>query len=234
MTPSSDKLIADLFGNGEARPVAASTAERVADMLRGYLTEGRIAPGTRMSEEAFAKALSVSRNTLRESFRLLGHEGLLVHELNRGVFVREFTHADVDEIYDLRELVELAAVRDVAHHTPEGLAALRQCLLEGAQAAAREDWQAVGTLNLEFHRLLCALSGSERINKLMRGVLAESRLAFRVMTDVEAMDSPYLTQNEAICDHLDAGRTEDAAELLAGYLQFARNQLHSALDETAQ
>lgn len=229
MSTSSDKLIADLFGTAEGRPALASTAERVADMLRGYLTEGRIAPGTRMSEEAFAKALSVSRNTLREAFRLLGHEGLLVHELNRGVFVREFTRADVDDIYDLRELIELAAIRRTDLHSAAGLASLRESLADGSRAAELEDWQGVGTHNLEFHRRLCALMGSERINKLMRGILAESRLAFRVMTTVEAMDSPYLAKNELICDHLEAGRAEDAVVLVQEYLNYARGQLLDAI-----
>ncbi|MFC6153627.1 GntR family transcriptional regulator [Nocardioides yefusunii] len=233
MSTSSDKLIADLFGSAESRPALASTAERVADMLRGYLTEGRIAPGTRMSEEAFAKALSVSRNTLREAFRLLGHEGLLVHELNRGVFVREFTRTDVNDIYDLRELIELAAVSRTAKHTPEGFASLRESLAEGARAAAVEDWQGVGTHNLEFHRRLCELMGSDRINKLMRGILAESRLAFRVMTNVEAMDSPYLSKNELICDHLEAGRSGEAVVLIQEYLSFARGQLLDALPQNA-
>lgn len=204
--------------------------KRVADLLRGYLTEGRIAPGTRMSEEAFAKALSVSRNTLREAFRLLGHEGLLVHEMNRGVFVREFTRADVNEIYDLRSLIELSVLRAADSHTEGGLAALQECLADGQRAAQENDWQAVGTLNLEFHRRMCALTGSERINKVMRGLLAETRLAFRVMTQVEAFDSPYLEQNLAIFEHLVAGRTEDAAALVEGYIETARAQLLEALD----
>ncbi|WP_121701458.1 GntR family transcriptional regulator [Streptomyces sp. E5N298] len=65
-----------------------STAERVSDILRSRIAEGYFPPGTRLSEDSIGGALGVSRNTLRESFRLLTHERLLVHELNRGVFVR--------------------------------------------------------------------------------------------------------------------------------------------------
>ena len=67
----------------------ASTAGRVAEILRSHVTEGRLPPGTRLSEEDIGAALGVSRNTLREAFRLLAHERLLVHEFNRGVFVRK-------------------------------------------------------------------------------------------------------------------------------------------------
>lgn len=61
-----------------------STAERVSDILRSRIAEGFFPPGTRLSEDSIGGALGVSRNTLREAFRLLTHERLLVHELNRG------------------------------------------------------------------------------------------------------------------------------------------------------
>src|SRR3954454_3634165 len=67
----------------------SSTAERVAELLRHRVIEGDLPPGTRLSEEQLVEVLHVSRNTLREAFRLLTHEGLLVHHLHRGVFVPE-------------------------------------------------------------------------------------------------------------------------------------------------
>lgn len=88
-----------------------STAERVSDILRSRIAEGYFPPGTRLSEDSIGGALRVSRNTLREAFRLLTHERLLVHELNRGVFVRVLTVEDVEDIYRTRGLVERAVVR---------------------------------------------------------------------------------------------------------------------------
>lgn len=88
-----------------------STAERVSDILRSRIAEGYFAPGARLSEDSIGGALGVSRNTLREAFRLLTHERLLVHELNRGVFVRVLTVEDVEDIYRTRRLVECAVVR---------------------------------------------------------------------------------------------------------------------------
>jgi DNA-binding GntR family transcriptional regulator len=67
--------------------------------------------GTRLSEDSTGGALGVFCNTLREAFRLLTHERLLVHELNRGVFVRVLTVEDVEDVYRTRALVECAVVR---------------------------------------------------------------------------------------------------------------------------
>src|SRR6266508_3387473 len=112
-----------------------STAERVAEVLRTRITEGVLAPGTRLSEEALTAALGVSRNTLRESFRLLGHEGLLVHELNRGVFVRLLNVDDVRDLYRIRRILEFAAVQSAAGAAPAKMDRIREAV-ESAAAAA--------------------------------------------------------------------------------------------------
>src|SRR6478672_11081876 len=102
----------------------SSTAERVADVLRRRITEGDLPPRTHLSEEQLIVVLRVSRNTLREAFRLLSHEGLLVHELHRGVFVRQLTEDDLVDLYRLRRIVECNVVRSIADPDPEQLARL--------------------------------------------------------------------------------------------------------------
>ncbi|MFJ8132031.1 GntR family transcriptional regulator [Streptomyces hydrogenans] len=194
-----------------------STAERVADILRTRIAEGFFPPGTRLSEESIGGALGVSRNTLREAFRLLTHERLLVHELNRGVFVRVLAVDDVEDIYRTRRLVECAVVRGLgAPPFPlDGLAAA----VAGGEAAARAgDWRAVSTANIHFHRELVALAGSARTDELMRSVLAELRLAFHVVDDPRTLHEPYLVRNKEILEALRTGERAAAEGLLARYL----------------
>ncbi|MEV5801185.1 GntR family transcriptional regulator [Streptomyces collinus] len=194
-----------------------STAERVADILRGRIAEGFFPPGTRLSEDAIGGALGVSRNTLREAFRLLTHERLLVHELNRGVFVRVLTVADVEDIYRTRTLVECAVVRGLGE-PPYALDGLAAAVAEGELATARNDWKALGTSNIHFHRELVALAGSERTDELMRSVFAELRLAFHVVDDPRRLHEPYLARNRQILRALQDGDHGRAERLLETYL----------------
>ncbi|CQR65146.1 GntR family transcriptional regulator [Streptomyces leeuwenhoekii] len=194
-----------------------STAERVADILRTRIAEGSFPPGTRLSEDSIGGALGVSRNTLREAFRLLTHERLLVHELNRGVFVRVLTVEDVEDIYRTRALVECAVVRGLGE-PPFGLDALAGAVEEGRRAAREGDWKAVGTANIHFHRELVALAGSERTDELMRSVFAELRLAFHIVDDPRRLHEPYMARNLQILGALQAGDREAAERLLAVYL----------------
>ncbi|SED81029.1 transcriptional regulator, GntR family [Streptomyces sp. TLI_105] len=204
-----------------------STAERVADILRTRIAEGYFPPGARLSEESIGGALGVSRNTLREAFRLLTHERLLVHELNRGVFVRVLAVGDVDDIYRTRRLVECAVVRGLGQppFAVEGLAA---AVAEGEAAARADDWTGVSTANIHFHRELVALAGSARTDELMRGVLAELRLAFHVVDDPRALHEPYLRRNREILDALRVGERASAERLLARYLDDSRTRVAAA------
>ncbi|MEU5523301.1 GntR family transcriptional regulator [Streptomyces sp. NPDC052079] len=194
-----------------------STAERVADILRSRIAEGYFPPGTRLSEDSIGGALGVSRNTLREAFRLLTHERLLVHELNRGVFVRVLTVEDVEDIYRTRRLVECAVVRGLGD-PPYALGTLAAVVEQGRRAAREGDWKAVGTANIHFHRELIALAGSERTDELMRSVFAELRLAFHVVDEPKRLHEPYIARNVAILGALQVGEREKAEELLAAYL----------------
>ncbi|MFJ8636483.1 GntR family transcriptional regulator [Streptomyces sp. NPDC093568] len=195
-----------------------STAERVSDILRSRIAEGFFPPGTRLSEDSIGGALGVSRNTLREAFRLLTHERLLVHELNRGVFVRVLTVEDVEDIYRTRGLVECAVVRGLGA-PPHGLDALSEAVEAGSRAAREGDWKGVGTANIHFHRELVALAGSARTDELMRSVFAELRLAFHVVDDPKRLHEPYLVRNRQILQALEAGDKSEAEKLLAVYLE---------------
>lgn len=194
-----------------------STAERVSDILRSRIAEGYFPPGTRLSEDSIGGALGVSRNTLREAFRLLTHERLLVHELNRGVFVRVLSVADVEDIYRTRALVECAVIRGLGA-PPYALDGLAGTVAEGESAARENDWKSLGTANFHFHRELVALARSERTDELMRSVFAELRLAFHHVDHPRRLHEPYLARNRQILDALRAGDRAGAEELLSAYL----------------
>lgn len=208
----------------------ASTAGRVAEILRSHVTEGRLSPGTRLSEEDIGAALGVSRNTLREAFRLLAHERLLVHEFNRGVFVRRLTVDDVHDLYRFRRLVEGGVVRATDPGAP--LDDVRRAVEEGESAAAEDRWVDVGTANMHFHQALAALSGSPRVEESMRHVLAELRLVFHVMAAPRTFHEPYLAENRRILELLESGDADAAAATLERYLTAAEDQLTEAYAAT--
>lgn len=212
-----------------------SIAERVADVLRTRLTEGYYQPGSRLSEEAIGGELKISRNTLREAFRLLTHERLLLHEPYRGVSVRVLSVHDVVDLYRVRKVVECGAVA-APPYDEAALDRVEAAVVEGETAEASSDWQGLGTANIRFHRALVALAGSPRLDELMRGILAELRLVFHVMADPRRFHEPYLTRNRQLVELLRAGDRRGAVTALAAYLDDAERQLvdaYSRVDPTS-
>ncbi|NRQ39603.1 GntR family transcriptional regulator [Nonomuraea sp. NN258] len=206
----------------------SSTAERVADILRERISEGAFRPGQRLSEEGISEALGVSRNTLRESFRLLGHERLLEHKLNRGVFVRLPSAEDVADLYRVRRVLEGAAVRRKPGERT--LAVINEALTDAERAAEQDDWQAVGTANIRFHQAIVSLNESPRLNESMRQLLAELRLVFHVMDNPRAFHEPFVARNRVLLGLIEAGRPEEAAAYLDDYLDEAERQLIHAYE----
>lgn len=227
-----DDLIPYLTAGG---PERSSTPEWIADALRSAITDGRCPPGSRLREEHIAGAMKVSRNSVREAFRLLVHERLLVYELNRGVFVRTLTAADVTDLYRIRRLLEGGAVRTA---TPESLAAAlpaaAAALAAAGAAAERDDWPSVGTANMHFHQGIAALAGSRRVDDTMRQVLAELRLVFHVMSLPRHFHEPYLEGNRTLYAHLAAGDLDAARRHLDDYLHDAERQLLAAFSAAAR
>ncbi len=138
---------------------ASGGLEQLYDGLRTAIIQGRIAPGTRMSQVQLAGQLGVSRTPLREAIRLLQREGLIEAERNRMVTVTGLSVDDLEAIYVLRILNEtFAASVTVPGMTDDDIGALREQLATMA-ASAGEDMATWGEAHRAFHRGLMAGAG---------------------------------------------------------------------------
>ncbi len=228
MTTTGVPQYLERLREGRAAIARTGTAERTADLLRERIIDGTLPPGTRVAEDLVSGALDVSRNTLREAFRLLSHERLLVHELNRGVFVRRMGRDEVADLYTLRRLLETAAIESLP---PEAdLTDVELAVTEAEHAAEAGDWITVGTCDLRFHLALVALAGSGRAVDVMRGVLAELRLVFHVIADPQHLHEPYLPRNRNILELIRDRKISAARAELRRYLNDAQRQLLAAFD----
>ena len=219
-----DPLRALPGGGARLRVAVPSVATRVASELRLQIAEGDLQPGAKLKEEALSEELGVSRNTVREAFAELVSERLLVREPNRGVFVASLGARDIRDVYTVRRAIEVSAVRGGG--TPERIAAVRAAVEEGKKAAAAGDNEGLGSANQHFHGALVALADSERLNTIMSQVLAEMRLFFHKASVDGGFYRHWLADNDQICQALEAGDPELAAERLTDYLN--RSEEHQA------
>lgn len=192
-------------------------SESITQEVRRMLVEGELVPGQRLSEAALAESLQISRNTLREAFRVLTREGLLKHEPNRGVTVAEPDMASIIDIYRVRRFIECKAIAQGFPLHP-GTLKMREAVQSGMQAREAKDWVGVGTANMLFHRAIVELADSPRLLVFYAQISAELRLAFGVLNDPEFLHLPYLDMNAAILRCVEEGRADEATRMLEGYL----------------
>lgn len=234
LTPDERVVWMDAVAEDACLLDRSSTAERVADILRRRITEGSLRPGARLPEEQLVEVLRVSRNTLREAFRLLSHEGLLVHQLHRGVFVPELDEDDLVDLYRLRRTIECEAVRGFSALDAPRFRPLEDDVMTAEAAAERGDWVAVGTANMRFHQHLVGLVGSRRTDELTARLLAELRLAFHAAESPQRLHEPYVGRNRALLGLLRDGEFERAAKELEDYLEDSRAELLDAVRNRAR
>lgn len=181
------------------------------------LVEGELVPGQRLSEAALADSLQISRNTLREAFRVLTREGLLKHEPNRGVTVAVPDMASIIDIYRVRRFIECKAIAQ-GYPLHPGALQMRQAVEAGIQAREAKDWVVVGTANMMFHKAIVELADSPRLLEFYAQISAELRLAFGLLDDPEFLHMPYVDMNISILRCVEEGRADEAAQKLEAYL----------------
>ncbi len=201
--------------------------ERTAELLRRQIVEGELIPGQRLSEVALSESLGISRNTLREVFRLLTKEGLLTHAPNRGVSVAVPGIAAIIDIYRVRRLIECQALAQASPHHP-ALQRLRAAVAMALRCRESSDWRGVGTANMAFHEAIVELADSERLNTLFSQLLAELRLAFGLLNEAEFLHAPYVDRNQLIVELLEAGRQQEASAMLREYLEHSERTVLAA------
>ncbi|MFJ2621000.1 GntR family transcriptional regulator [Glutamicibacter sp. NPDC087344] len=211
-----------------AKAPHAHSSAWAADLLRTQIASGELLPGSKLSEQALAQSLGLSRNTLRESFALLDSELIVTRIPNRGVFVASPNAADVREIYAVRRTVEPACLA----WGPELDAAALDSIIDTARAALLAgNVAAMADANQAFHRELVRTSGSELLQELMGRVLARMRLVFHAMSDAPDFHSHYVEQNATLVGMLKAGQRAEAAQTLREYLDMAEAELLGHITE---
>src|SRR5215467_14002358 len=131
-----------------------SVADQVATVVRQQILTGELRPGTSLQELHLAASLGVSRNTMREAVRILCLEGLLLRNLHRGLAVAQLSLKDVQEIYQVRRMLELAGVSLALRPAPVLLERLEAAVDDYEEAIRERDFVRAVSADFHFHSLL--------------------------------------------------------------------------------
>jgi DNA-binding GntR family transcriptional regulator len=154
---------------GEALVRNASVA--ATELIRNAIVEGRLEPGQRLKEEELARELGISRTPIREALLMLQAEDLVVATPNRGAIVRVHDADDLDDLYELRALLEGHATRRAAERISASELEALQAGCDRFEALPAEDLRALVRENLLFHNAILDIAASARLAAMVRKVI---------------------------------------------------------------
>jgi DNA-binding GntR family transcriptional regulator len=191
----------------------AALAEQVYAALKQQLHDFALVPGDRFTEAELAQRLGVSRTPVREALFRLRNEGLLEVESKTGWHVRPIDFVRIDQLYELRVLLETAcAARLCAMQAPPPeLDALKAVWLVPA-AERLADAAEVGRLDEQFHALLVRAAGNGEIARVHQDVTERIRIVRRLdFTRGDRIEATYAEHGRILRQVMQ--RKADAAQL---------------------
>lgn len=171
--------------------------ESLADGAKRHILEwiaiGELKPGQQIKEEEIAQRLDISRPPIREAFKSLEAEGLVVRKPRRGVFVTEMTEKDVWEVYTLKAtLYEMATALAIKSVTPHEIKKLNRLVQKMEAIVKKEpaDLFHFQDIHRDFHIAIMDMAGNKRLKQFASSLHKQiRRFSFQTLQDKKHLHS---------------------------------------------
>ncbi|KPW61678.1 Transcriptional regulator GntR [Pseudomonas caricapapayae] len=193
------------------------------------ILEQRLAPGTKLSEEALGEIFGVSRTIIRRALSRLGHEGVVLLRPNRGAVVASPSVEEARQVFFARRMVEKAITElAVEHATEEQLADLRQLVSDERDSFARGDRGAGIRLSGEFHLQLAVAARNAPLISFQRSLVSQTSL---IIAQYESGNRTHCSYDEhaRLIDAIESRNTALAVDLMMHHMDHIDSKLN--LDE---
>lgn len=151
-------------------------SELIADEMKRWIWNKELLYGDRLIETDLAEKFDVSRSTIREALRILETEELIISKARKGTYVSTFTEKDLQEINELRILLEAGAFLQALPKLEEKhFKELEKIIEKMKEGVDKKDWNQLFDLDMEFHSYIMNLSDNSRILKIYDSLQVQIR-----------------------------------------------------------
>jgi DNA-binding GntR family transcriptional regulator len=205
-----------------SRKAAAGTnqnlRQQVVQRVRSEIISGESGPGTMFSVPSLASNLGVSTTPVREALLELSRAGLLEPLRNRGFRVLEPSLRELEELFDMRDVLEIHAARLLADRPGVDLSALRACADAIAKAVETEDVQGYLESDRAFHFALVGAAGSALLTETVMSLRDRMRLYGISSRAGHERQVASVPEHYQLIELAEKGAREDLIELLRHHI----------------
>jgi DNA-binding GntR family transcriptional regulator len=196
----------------------ASLRDRVLERVRSDIVSGRSGPGTMYSVPSLASELGVSTTPVREALLELSARGMIAPMRNRGFKVQASSLEDLENLFEVRELLERFAVVNIAKRRLKDAGELEK--LADAVAAAVKARDVGGYLETDraFHGALVARAGNPRLTKMIMDLRDDMRLFGIDTADGEERQRASVKEHYQLIEFAVKGDTKNIASLITSHI----------------
>lgn len=209
----------------KARP--DNMVERIYQQLKDDIFEFRLLPGDRFSESEVAERVQASRTPVRQALYRLEREGYLQVYFRSGWQVKAFDFQYFEELYDVRIVLESAAVARLGHmdiHSNPVIAELKSTWLV-KEAERVQDGARVSALDERFHCALVEAAGNTEMARMHFEITEKIRIIRRLdFTQAPRIDATYAEHGQ-ILDAILQRRTEQAQQWLKSHIDISKQEV---------
>ena len=207
----------------------ARDSDLAYETLLGEIITGTYPAGHRLREETLAATIGVSRTPIREALLRLDADGLVGVLPNRGAVVKEFVDSELDEMYELRALLEgygaMRAAQNPDPATIERLRSLGDAMDAEWNGGESPNFGEISRLNLDFHRAVQDAAGSQPLKSMLSGVILVPLVQHTFSNYTPAEIKRSLTQHHELIDAITAGDGRWAESVMRAHILAARFSL---------
>lgn len=227
---------------GEERPARVedpafglSLPQQIARVIAGEIVERELAFGERLPELDLAARFGTSRAPIREALYILALEGLVERAPRRGAVVRRFDTREIEELYQVRALLESLALEYIFSEPDDArrsslLSALEQIVR--TMKDARKDMKRYHALNFEFHKTILEVAGRELLLNLYRQIEGPLKVFLRLSLETPGAISLSLDEHRRLLDAIAKGDLNLASNILASHDKDGMQRAISLLSKT--
>ncbi len=213
-----------------------NTGEVIAQTLKEMIHEAELKPGQQLVQENIAKMFGVSRVPVRDALQILISMGIVVNVPRRGVIVRPLSRKLLDELFEVRKVLEGAAIQKaVRRATPELIESLRELIRKQSEALKTVDVKSNEKLDDEFHRSLYRAIDNNALNELIFNNWERIKQA-RSSSTVDPKHgkqwiSASIERHNKVLEALEKKDESKAYQIIVENIESSRREITSSLED---